>query len=192
VWQENRQVYGARKVYRPLIREGITVARCTVERFMRAQGTREAVRGRPAKTTVPDEAAARPANLVPRQFTATRPNQPCVANLTYVSTWMGFVFVAFVVAVFSRMIVGPRVSRSLRTDLALDALEQALPARRETVGLVHHSDHGFQYVSIRCTERLAEVGIEPSVGSVGGSYDNALAETIIGLYRTEVIHARGP
>jgi len=192
VWQENRQVYGSRKVWRQLIREGITVARCTVERLMRAQGLRGAVRGRQYKTTVPDEAAARPADLVQRQFVATRPNQLWVADLTYVSTWMGFVFVAFVIDVFSRMIVGWRVSRSLRTDLALDALEQALHARRDTAGLVHHSDRGVQYVSIRYTERLAEAGIEPSVGSVGDSYDNALAETIIGLYKTEVIRARGP
>lgn len=192
VWQENRQVYGSRKVWRQLTREGIPVARCAVERLMRAQGLRGAVRGRQYKTTVPDEVAARPADLVQRQFVATRPNQLWVADLTYVATWMGFVCVAFVIDVFSRMIVGWRVSRSLRTDLALDALEQALHARRDTAGLVHHSDRGVQYVSIRYTERLAEAGIEPSVGSVGNSYDNALAETIIGLYKTEVIRARGP
>ena len=192
VWKENRQVYGARKVWRQLRRENFKVARCTVERLMRQLGLQGAVRGRKPKTTIPDEAAARPADLVERDFTADQPNQLWVADLTYVATWLGFVYVAFVIDVFSRMIVGWRVSRSLRSDLALDALEQALWARPDTDQLVHHSDRGVQYVSIRYTERLAEAGIEPSVGSVGDSYDNAMAETIIGLYKTEVIHRLGP
>ncbi|MCK4599769.1 IS3 family transposase, partial [Candidatus Bipolaricaulota bacterium] len=192
VWRGNRGVYGARKVWRQLQREGIEVARCTVERLMRRLGLAGAVRGRKPRTTIPDEVAARPADLVQRDFTATRPNQLWVADLTYVATWTGFVYVAFIIDVFSRMIVGWRVSRSLRSDLALDALEQALYARPDSERLVHHSDRGVQYLSIRYTERLAESGIEPSVGSVGDSYDNALAETIIGLYKTEVIHQLGP
>ena len=192
VFKENRQVYGARKVWRQLGRERIPTARCTVERLMRRLGICGAVRGRKPKTTIPDEAAARPADLVERDFTADQPNQLWVADLTYVATWLGFVYVAFVIDVFSRMIVGWRVSRSLRSDLALDALEQALWARPDTDQLVHHSDRGVQYVSIRYTERLAEAGIEPSVGSRGDSYDNAMAETIIGLYKTEVIHRLGP
>jgi len=191
VWRENRRVYGARKVWRQLNREGIAVARCTVERLMRRMGLVGAVRGRKPRTTIPDEAAARPADLIERDFTATHPNQLWVADLTYVATWAGFVYVAFVVDAFSRMIVGWRASRSLRSDLALDALEQALYARPDIDRLVHHSDRGVQYVSIRYTERLAEAGIEPSVGSRGDSYDNALAETIIGLYKTEVIHRQG-
>ena len=192
VWHENRRVYGAPKVWRQLHREDIVVARCTVERLMRRLGLAGAVRGRKPRTTIPAEVAARPADLVQRDFTATRPNQLWVADLTYVATWRGFVYVAFVIDVFSRRIVGWRVSRSLRSDLALDALEQALCARPGTERLVHHSDRGVQYLSIRYTERLAEAGIEPSVGSVGDSYDNALAETIIGLYKTEVIHQSGP
>jgi len=192
VWDANFQVYGARKVWRQLNREGFEVARCTVERLMREMGLQGAVRGRKFKTTVADDGAARPADLVDRDFTADRPNQLWVADLTYVATWRGFVFVAFVIDVFSRTIVGWRASSSLRTDLALDALEQALWARPDTDHLVHHSDRGVQYLSIRYTERLAEAGIEPSVGSVGDSYDNALAETVIGLYKTEVIRRRGP
>jgi putative transposase len=192
VWQENRGVYGARKVWRQLAREGIPAARCTVERLMRQMGLVGAVRGRKPRTTVPAEVAARPADLVDRNFTAERPNQLWVADLTYVTTWAGFVYVAFVIDVFARLIVGWRVSRSLSSDLALDALEQALYARQDTAGLIHHSDRGVQYVSIRYTERLGEAGIEPSVGSVGDSYDNALAETIIGLYKTEVIRQLGP
>jgi len=191
VWNENRRIYGARKVWRQLQREGIEVARCTVERLMRRLGIAGAVRGRKHRTTIPDEVAARPADLVQRDFTATRPNQLWVADLTYVATWTGFVYVAFIIDVFSRMIVGWRVSRSLRSDLALDALEQALYARPDIERLVHHSDRGVQYLSIRYTERLAEAGIESSVGSVGDAYDNALAETIIGLYKTEVIHQLG-
>ncbi len=192
VWNENFQVYGARKVWRQLNREGIRVARCTVERLMRDVGLSGAVRGRTFKTTIADDTAARPADLVCREFTASRPNQLWVSDLTYVATWQGFVYVAFVIDVFSRMIVGWRASQSLRSDLALDALEQALWVRPASGGLVHHSDRGVQYLSIRYTERLAEAGIEPSVGSVGDSYDNALAESVIGLYKTEVIRRRGP
>jgi len=192
VWDENFRVYGARKVWRQLNRESIRVARCTVGRLMRDLGLAGAVRGRKYKTTITDDTAARPSDLVCREFTASRPNQLWVSDLTYVATWQGFVYVAFVIDVFSRMIVGWRASRSLRTDLALDALEQALWARPDTHSLVHHSDRGVQYLSIRYTERLAEDGIEPSVGSVGDSYDNALAESVIGLYKTEVIRRRGP
>jgi len=192
VWNENRQVYGTRKVWRQLHREGIPVARCTVERLMRQMGLRGVVRGKKVRTTISDEAAERPADLVERDFTAAHPNQLWVADLTYVASWTGFVYVAFVIDVFSRMIVGWRVSRSLCSDLALDALEQALWARPEIKQLIHHSDRGVQYVSIRYTERLAEAGIEPSVGSVGDSYDNALAATIIGLYNAEVIYKDGP
>jgi transposase InsO family protein len=192
VWDANFQVYGARKVWRQLNREGVAVARCTVERLMRQMGLQGAIRGKKFKTTVADDGAPRPADLVNRDFSASRPNQLWVADLTYVATWCGFVFVAFVIDVFSRLVVGWRASRSLRTDLALDALEQALWARPDTDHLVHHSDRGVQYLSIRYTERLAEAGIEPSVGSVGDSYDNALAESVIGLFKTEVIRRRGP
>jgi putative transposase len=192
VWNENFNVYGPRKVWKQMKREGIEVARCTIERLMRDLGLRGAIRGRKFKTTIVDEAAVRPADLVQRDFTATRPNQLWVADLTYVATWRGFVFVAFVIDVFARRIVGWRASSSLRTDLALDALEQALYDRPEVEDLVHHSDRGTQYLSIRYTERLAEAGIEPSVGSVGDSYDNALAESVIGLYKTEAIWRRGP
>ena len=192
VWKENFGAYGARKVWRQLVREGNEVARCTVERLMREMGLQGIVRGRKRRTTLADDAAPRPADLVERQFTAERPNQLWVADLTYVATWAGFVYVAFVTDVFSRRIVGWRVSNSLRSDLALDALEQALHARSDLDGLVHHSDRGVQYLSIRYTERLAEMGIECSVGSKGDSYDNALAETIIGLYKAEVIRPNGP
>lgn len=192
VWEENFRVYGVRKVWRQLKREGIEAPRCTVERLMRQIGLQGAVRGRKFKTTIADDSVARPADLVKRDFTAARPNQLWVADLTYVATWRGFVYVAFIIDVFARLIVGWRVSNSLRSDLALDALEQALYDRGGGDGLVHHSDRGVQYVSIRYTERLAEAGIEPSVGSVGDSYDNALAESVIGLYKTEVIHRRGP
>jgi putative transposase len=193
VWKEHFGVYGARKVWRQLLREEISVARCTVERLMRQMGLQGAVRGRAFKrTTVADEAAARPMDLVQRNFTADRPNQLWVADLTYVATWRGFVYVAFVTDVFSRKIVGWRVSSSLRSDLALDALEQALHDRSDLDELVHHSDRGVQYLSIRYTERLADAAIEPSVGSIGDSYDNALAETIFGLFKTEVIRKNGP
>jgi putative transposase len=193
VWKEHFGVYGARKVWRQLQREGGTVARCTVERLMRQMGLEGAVRGRRyQKTTIVDEAAERPMDLVQRDFSADRPNRLWVADLTYVATWVGFVYVAFVLDAFSRKIVGWRVSNSLRSDLALDALEQALHARPGIDHLVHHSDRGVQYLSIRYTERLAEAGIEPSVGSVGDSYDNALAETIVGLFKTEVVGRNGP
>ncbi len=194
VWNESYDgVYGAEKVWRQLGRDGVTVARCTVERLMRKMGLRGAVRGRAFKiTTVADESARRPSDLVDRNFRAERPNQLWVADLTYVATWAGFAYVAFVIDVFSRAIVGWRVSNSLRSDLALDALEQALHARPHSERLVHHSDRGAQYLSIRYTERLAEAGIERSVGSVGDAYDNALAETVNGLYKTEVIRRRGP
>jgi transposase InsO family protein len=195
VWRENREVYGVRKVWNQLKRDGHVVARCTVARLMKRLGLAGVVRGRTFKrTTIPDTAAARPLDLVARRFMAERPNELWVADLTYVATWRGFVYVAFVIDVFSRRIVGWRVSSSLRSDLALDALEQALYDRPRTSAdaLVHHSDRGVQYLSIRYTERLAEAGIEPSVGSTGDSYDNALAETVIGLYKTEEIHRRGP
>jgi len=192
VYDENFQVYGARKVWRQLQREGFTVARCTVERRMRALGLQGVRRGARCRTTVPDDRADRPVDHVNRQFQATRPNALWVADFTYVATWVGFVYVAFVVDVFARRIIGWRVSRSMQADLVLDALEQALWARSGAAGVVHHSDAGSQYLSIRYTDRLIEAGAVPSVGSVGDSYDNALAETIIGLYKTEVIHHRGP
>ncbi len=192
VWDANFRVYGARKVWRQLNREEIEVARCTVERLMRDMGLQGAVRGKKCKTTVPDKSAARPADLVNRDFTASRPNQLWVADLTYVATWLGFAYVAFVIDVFARMIVGWRASSSLRTGLALDALEQALWARGDIGGLVHHSDRGSQYLSIRYSERLTEAGIETSEGKRGDSYDNALAGMVIGLYKIEVIRRRGP
>ena len=192
VWQANRRVYGAKKVWKQLNRETIPVARCTVARLMRDLGLRGVVRGRRITTTVPDALAARPRDLVERDFRATRPNQLWVADLTYVATWRGFAYVAFVIDVFSRRIVGWRATSSLRSDLALDALEQALYDRETDAGLVHHSDRGVQYLSIRYTERLAEAGIEPSVGSRGDSYDNALAESVIGLFKTELIRQAGP
>jgi len=192
VWEENFQVYGVRKVWRQLLREGVMVARCTVERLMRRLGLQGVVRGKPVKTTISDKANPCPLDKVNRQFRAERPNALWVSDFTYVSTWQGFVYVAFVIDVFARRIVGWRVSSSARTDFVLDALEQALYARRPVgqSSLIHHSDRGVQYVSIRYTERLAEAGVEPSVGSVGDSYDNALAETINGLYKAEVIHRR--
>lgn len=190
VFEENFQNYGARKVWRQLLREGIVVARCTVERLMRRLGLHGVVRGKTVKTTISNKEVSCPLDRVNRQFRAERPNALWVSDFTYVSTGQGFVYVAFIIDVFSRYIVGWKVSRSARTDFVLDALEQALHARRSASreGLIHHSDRGVQYVSIRYTERLAEAGIEPSVGSVGDSYDNALAETINGLYKAEVIH----
>jgi len=194
VWAENFEVYGARKVWRQLNREGIEVARCTVERLMAEMGLAGAVRGKPVKTTRPDPAAPCPRDRVNRQFDAPRPNALWLSDFTYVATWAGFVYVAFFIDAFARRIVGWRVSRSMQAEFVLDALEQAIHDRRpaETDALVHHSDRGSQYVSIRYTERLAEAGIDPSVGSVGDSYDNALAETVIGLFKTEVIRRRGP
>lgn len=194
VWQANMQVYGADKVWRQLKREGVQVARCTVERLTKRLGLKGARRGKVVRTTVPDKALPCPLDRVNRQFKADRPNQLWVSDFTYVSTWQGWLYVAFVIDVFARRIVGWRVSSNMRTDFVLDALEQALYARQPelTDALVHHSDKGSQYVSIRYTERLAEAGIEPSVGSRGDSYDNALAETINGLYKTELIHKRAP
>lgn len=193
VFEANFGVYGARKVWRQLLREGIVVARCTVERLMAELGLRGAARGKTRRTTTPEEAGPRPADLVDRDFSASRPNQLWVADLTYVATWSGFVYAAFIVDAYSRFIVGWQTSRSLRTDLALDALEMAIWSRRDRLeGLVHHSDRGSQYLAIRYTERLAEAGAVTSVGSRGDSYDNALAESIIGLYKTELIRRRGP
>jgi transposase InsO family protein len=193
VWQANLQVYGADKVWRQLKREGWPMARCTVERLMKQLGLEGVRRGKIIKTTVPDKALPCPLDRVNRQFNADRPNQLWVSDFTYVSTWQGWLYVAFVIDVFARRIVGWRVSSSMRTDFVLDALEQALYDRQpELGGLIHHSDRGSQYVSIRYTERLAEAGIEPSVGSKGDSYDNALAETINGLYKAEMIHKQAP
>jgi transposase InsO family protein len=194
VFGENFEVYGARKIWRQLRREGVEVARCTVERLMRTMGLQGAVRGKPVRTTISDKATACPLDHVNRQFQAPRPNMLWVADFTYVATWQGFAYLAFVIDTFARRIVGWRVSRTAHADFVLDALEQALHDRRPVHrgGLVHHSDRGRQYVSIKYTERLLEAGIEPSVGSVGDSYDNALAETINGLYKAEVIHRRGP
>lgn len=194
VWEENFGVYGARKVWLQLRRDGFDVARCTVERLMRAMGLQGAVRGKHVKTTISNPAAPCPEDRVNRHFEAARPNALWVADFTYVATWQGFVYVAFVIDVFARRIVGWRVSGRAETALVLDALDQALHARgpfREA-GLIHHSDRGVQYLSLKYTERLADAGVQPSVGSVGDSYDNALAETINGLYKTEVIRRRGP
>ena len=194
VHAEHFGVYGARKLWRQLRREGVPAARCTVERLMGELGLTGAVRGKPKRTTIADETVARPADLVQRQFGAASANRLWVADLTYVRTGRSFVYVAFVTDVFARRIVGWQISSSLRSDLALDALEQAITERLggDDGRLVHHSDRGSQYLSIRYTERLALAGIEPSVGSRGDSYDNALAETIIGLYKTELIYPRGP
>jgi putative transposase len=190
---EHFGVYGARKVWRQLHREGIAVARCTVERLMGELHLEGVRRGKPRRTTTPDTTAPRPADLVNRDFSAQRPNQLWVADLTYVATWSGFVYVALVIDAFSRFLVGWQASRSLRTDLALDALEMAIWRRQAQLqGLVHHSDRGSQYLAIRYTDRLAEAGAVTSVGSRGDSFDNALAETIIGLYKTELIRRRGP
>jgi transposase InsO family protein len=194
VFDENFRVYGVRKVWRQINREGIPVARCTVARLMKQAGLQGVVRGRPIRTTISDQATPCPRDLVNRQFRAPGPNRLWVSDFTYVATWAGFVYVAFVIDVFARRIVGWRASRTAHATFVLDALEQALHARRPTPdgGLVHHSDRGGQYLSIRYTERLADAGVVPSVGSVGDSYDNALAETINGLYKAEVIHRRGP
>jgi transposase InsO family protein len=194
VWRANLQVYGADKVWRQLHREGQPVARCTVERLMRRAGMRGVVRGKVVRTTIGDAKAPCPLDRVNRLFKAERPNQLWVSDFTYVSTWQGWLYVAFITDVYARRIVGWRVSTSMHTDFVLDALEQALYARQpeRDASLVHHSDRGSQYVSIRYSERLAEAGIEPSVGSKGDSYDNALAETINGLYKAELIHRRGP
>ena len=194
VWEENFRVYGVRKVWRQLCREGIGVARCTVARLMRQMGLQGIVRGKSVRTTISDKGAPCPLDKVNRNFRAPRPNALWVSDFTYVATWAGFVYVAFVIDAYARRIVGWRVSRRAEATLVLDALEQAIHARQpmHATGLVHHSDRGVQYLSIRYTERLAEAGIVPSVGSVGDSFDNALAETVIGLFKTEVIHRTGP
>ena len=193
VWNANFQVYGADQVWKQMNREGLRVARCTVERLMKRMGLQGAMRGKVVRTTVPDANAPCPLDRVNRHFKADRPDQLWVSDFTYVSTWQGWLYVAFVIDVYARRIVGWRVSKTMHTDFVLDALEQALYARQpDRDRLVHHSDRGSQYVSIRYTERLAEAGIEPSVGSRGDSYDNALAETINGLYKAELIHRRGP
>jgi putative transposase len=194
VFAENFAVYGVRKVWRQMGREGFDVARCTVERLMRDMGLQGVIRGKPVRTTISDKAAPCPLDHVNRQFHAPAPNRLWVSDFTYVATWAGFVYVAFVIDIYARRIVGWRASRTAHAGFVLDALEQAIHERRPAhrSGLVHHSDRGSQYLSIKYTERLAEAGIEPSVGSVGDSYDNALAETINGLYKAEVIHRRGP
>jgi putative transposase len=189
VWEENFRAYGARKVWRQLHREGISAARCTIERLMRREGLEGVVRGRKKRTTIPADLGDRPLDRLQRRFVASRPNELWIADFTYVATWTGFVYVAFVIDVFARCIVGWRVSRSMQTDLVLDALERALHARQVGDGLVHHSDRGVQYLSIRYTERLQQVGVEPSVGSTGDSYDNAMAESIIGKW---AVRKRGP
>jgi transposase InsO family protein len=194
VFDANWQVYGVRKVWRQLRREGFDVARCTVARLMKAMGIQGVTRGKPHKTTIPDKKLPCPLDRVNRQFRVPAPNMLWVSDFTYVATWKGFVYVAFVIDAYARRIVGWRVSTTPHAGFVLDALEQAVHERRpvKAMGLVHHSDRGSQYLSIKYTERLAEAGIEPSVGSVGDSYDNALAETINGLFKAEVIHRRGP
>jgi putative transposase len=194
---ENYSVFGARKVWLVLNRQGIVVARCTIERLMRELGLRGVVRGKTRRTTIPDEHAVRPADLVQRRFTADRPNRLWVADFTYVATWSGTVYVAFVIDVYSRRILGWRAATSMTTPLVLDALEQAIRTRRQAGvtdlhGLIHHTDAGAQYTSIAFTSRLLDAGVDASVGSVGDAYDNALAETTIGLFKNELIHRRGP
>ena len=195
IWEENQRVYGPRKVWKQMGREGLHEARCRVRRLMREMGLTGAVRGRAwVTTTQTDSAADRPSDLVDRHFVATRPNQLWVADFTYVATWRGFGYVAFVIDVFARRIVGWRVSSSLRTDFVLDALDQAIYERcGDDLGdLIHHSDRGSQYLAMRYTDRLTDAGIQPSVGSRGDAYDNALAESVIGLFKTEVIRLKGP
>jgi transposase InsO family protein len=194
VFDENFGVYGARKIWRQLNREGFAVARCTVERLMRRMGLQGVIRGKRVRTTIADKAAPCPRDHVNRQFQVSRPNVLWVSDFTFVATWQGFVHVAFIIDAYARRIVGWRVSRTAHAGFVLDALEQAIHERKPVSGggLVHHSDRGVQYVSITYTERLAEAGLVPSVGSVGDSYDNALAETLNGLYKAEVINRRGP
>ena len=192
VWEQNYKVYGVRKVWHQMRREGFDVARCTVARLMNDMGLEGVIRGKNAQTTIPDKALPCPLDKVNRQFKAPAPDILWVSDFTYVATWQGFVYVAFVIDAFARRIVGWRVSRTAHAGFVLDALEQAVHQRQPGSGLVHHSDRGSQYLSIKYSERLAEAGIEPSVGSVGDSYDNALAETINGLFKAEVIHRRGP
>lgn len=194
VFDENFSVYGARKVWRQLKREGFDVARCTVSRLMRDMGVQGVIHGKSVKTTIQRQGSAMPAGSRQPPVQGPRPNVLWLSDFTYVATWTGFVYVAFVIDAYARRIVGWRASRTAHAGFVLDALEQALHDRRPVHrgGLVHHSERGSQYVSIKYTERLAEAGVEPSVGSVGDSYDNALAETINGLYKAEVIHRRGP
>ena len=192
VWEQNYMVYGVRKVWHQVRREGFDVARCTVARLMNDMGLEGVIRGKKTRTTIPDKAMPCPLDKVNRQFKAPAPNVLWVSDFTYVATWQSFPYVAFVIDAFARRIVGWRVSRTAHAGFVLDALEQAVHQRQPGSGLVHHSDRGSQYLSIKYTERLAEAGIEPSVGSVGDSYDNALAETINGLFKAEVIHRRGP
>lgn len=194
VWDQNYQVYGARKIWRQMHREGLPIARCTVERLMGRLGIEGVRRGKRVRTTIPATSRPCPRDLVRRDFHADRPNRLWVADFTYVSTWQGWLYVAFVMDAYAKRIVGWRTSSSMTTDFVLDALEQALYDRRPepSGGLIHHSDRGSQYVSIRYSERLGEAGINPSVGNTGDAYDNALAETINGLYKAEVIHKRGP
>jgi putative transposase len=192
LWEDNFRVYGVRKVWHQLKREGYLVARCTVERLMRSMGIQGVVRGQAKRTTISSESDPRPLDLVQRNFHADRPNQVWVADFTYVATWTGWVFVAFVIDVFSRMIIGWRAAKSMSAGLTLDALEQALWARKVKGDLIHHSDKGSQYLAIRYSERLIEAGVKASVGSVGDAYDNALAETINGLFKAEVIRRGGP
>ena len=194
IWEENFRVYGVRKVWRQLGREGISVARCTVARLMRQMGLQGIVRGKPVRTTISDKAAPCPLDRVNRNFKAPAPNRLWVSDFTYVATWAGVVYVAFVIDAYARRIIGWRGAKSAEASFVLDALEQAIHARRpaRSGGLIHHSDRGSQYLSIRYTERLGDAGIAPSVGSVGDSYDNALAETVIGLFKTEVIRRLGP
>ncbi|EPT8224098.1 IS3 family transposase [Escherichia coli] len=188
VYDENHKVYGVRKVWRQLLREGIRVARCTVARLMAVMGLAGVLRGKKVRTTISRKAVAA-GDRVNRQFVAERPDQLWVADFTYVSTWQGFVYVAFIIDVFAGYIVGWRVSSSMETTFVLDALEQALWARRPS-GTVHHSDKGSQYVSLAYTQRLKEAGLLASTGSTGDSYDNAMAESINGLYKAEVIHRK--
>jgi len=197
VHEDNYGVYGPRKVWLALNREGIEVARCTVERLMKDLALQGVRRGKRWKTTTPDPAAARPADLVKRRFLPSAPNRLWVADYTYVSTWSGMVYVAFVIDAYARRILGWRASTNMRTDLVLDTIEQAIWTREkegvsDLSGLVHHTDAGSQYTSIAFTERLAEAGVDASVGSVGDAYDNALAESVIGLFKTELIRRRGP
>lgn len=194
VFDENHRLYGVRKVWRVLRREGFDVARCTVARLMRDMGLKGAVRGKKVRTTIPSPANDCPLDLVNCEFAAIAPNRLWVADFTYVSTWSGFVYVAFIIDVYARRIVGWKASKSPTADFVLDALEQALHARGpiNQDRLIHHSDRGSQYLSINYTECLDEAGINPSVGSVGDSYDNALTETVIGLFKTEVINRQGP
>ena len=192
VHHDNYGVYGARKVWIALNREGLRVARCTVERLMRREGLRGAIRGRPKTTTTPARHETAPADLLDRDVTATAPDQRWVADLTYVRTHRGFVHVAFIIDCYARMIVGWALATHLRTELALDALEMALWRRQPRSGLIHHCDAGGQYPAVAYTERLAAAGIASSIGSVSDSFDNALAETVIGIYKTELIYRHGP